>query len=98
MQEDVGRDRVVTSWRLGGFELALCSPANPVQILNFTLTNTLCLTDSSILAVERSPQYEHCQCVLTVHHILVRCPHHLQPVRGDVFGNKGIMELFQFHL
>ena len=35
-------------------------------------------------------------CILTVHHILVRCPH-LQPLRDDVFVNEGVMESFRFH-
>ena len=49
------------------------------------------LTDSFILAGDHPPPCEHCQCILTVHHILERYPY-LQPIRDDVFGNEGVME------
>ena len=54
------------------------------------------LTHSFILAGECPRQCEHSQCVLTVSHILMRCPH-LKPVRDGVFRNEGVMESFRFH-
>ena len=46
---------------------------------------------------ECPPQCEHCQCLLTVRQILVRCPH-LQAIRDDVFGHEGVMESSRFHI
>ena len=54
------------------------------------------LRQSLNLAEDNPPQCEHCHCILTVHHILGRCPH-LQLIRDDVFGNDDVIELFRFH-
>ena len=51
-------------------------------ILCRSLIDHTFLTHNSILAGAHLPECEHHQCILTVHHILVRCPH-LQPVRDD---------------
>ena len=53
------------------------------------------LTYSFILARDHPPQCEHCRCILTVRHILVRCPH-LLTIRDDIFGNEDVMESFRF--
>ena len=39
---------------------------------------------------------KHCQCILTVRHILVEC-NHLAQTRNDIFGRCGVVESFQFH-
>ena len=54
------------------------------------------LTHSYILKKDLAPQCEHCQCILTVCHILVEC-NHLARTRNDIFGRCGVMESLQFH-
>ena len=54
------------------------------------------LTHSYILKKDPPPQCEHCQCILTVRHILVEC-NHLAQTRNDIFGRCGVVESFQFH-
>ena len=54
------------------------------------------MTHSYILKKDPPPQCEHCQCILTVHHILVEC-NHLSQTRNDIFGRCGVVESFQFH-
>ena len=56
------------------------------------------MTHSYILKKDPPPQCEHCQCILTVRHILVEC-NHLAQTRNDrpIFGRCGMMESFQFH-
>ena len=39
---------------------------------------------------------EHCQCILTVRHILVECNHFAQE-RKDIFGRRDVVESFRFH-
>ena len=41
-------------------------------------------------------QFEQCQCILTVHHILVECNHFARE-RRDIFGRRGVVESFRFH-
>ena len=41
-------------------------------------------------------QCEHCQCILTVCHILVEC-NHLARTRNDIFGRCCVVESFKFH-
>ena len=43
------------------------------------------LTHSYILKKDHPPHCGHCQCILTVRHILVEC-NHLTPTRNDIFG------------
>ena len=52
------------------------------------------LTHSYILKKDPPPQ--HCQCILTVRHILVEC-NHLARTRNDIFGRCVVGEHFQFH-
>ena len=54
------------------------------------------LTRVFILNKDPPPQCEHCQCTLTVRHILMECDHR-KPTRKDIFGNTNILECFQFH-
>ena len=54
------------------------------------------MTHSYILKKDPPPQCEHCQCILTVRHILVEC-NHLAQTRSDIFGRCGVVESFQFH-
>jgi len=54
------------------------------------------LTHSFILKKDPPPQCEHCQCTLTVRHILVECGH-LKSMRKDIFGKRNVMESFRFH-
>ena len=54
------------------------------------------LTHSYIPKKDHPPQCEHCQCILTVRHILVEC-NHLTRTRNDIFGRCGVVEYFQFH-
>ena len=42
------------------------------------------------------PQCEHCQCILTVHHILVACNHFAEK-RKVIFGKRNVVESFRFH-
>ena len=42
------------------------------------------MTHSYILKKDLPPQCEHCQCILTVRHILVEC-NHLPQTRNDIF-------------
>ena len=39
---------------------------------------------------------EHCQCILTVRHILVECNNFAQETK-DIFGRRDVMESFSFH-
>ena len=54
------------------------------------------LTHSYILKKDPPPQCEHCQCILTVRHILVDC-NHLAQTRNDIFGRCCVVESFKFH-
>ena len=54
------------------------------------------LTHSYILRKDPPPLCEHCQCILTVHHILVECNHFAQE-RKDIFGRRDVVESFRFH-
>ena len=54
------------------------------------------LTHSYILRKDPPPLCEHCQCVLTVRHILVECNHFAQE-RKDIFGRRDVVESFRFH-
>ena len=42
------------------------------------------------------PQCEHCQCILTVRHILEEC-NRLEMTRNYIFGRCGAVESFQLH-
>ena len=55
------------------------------------------LTHSYILKKDPPPRCEHCQCTLTVRHILVECNHFAQE-RKDIFGRRDVVESFRFHL
>ena len=54
------------------------------------------LTHSYILKKDPPPWCDHCQCILTVRHILVEC-NHLAQTRIDIFDRCGVVESFQFH-
>ena len=54
------------------------------------------LTHSYILKKDPPPQCGHCQCTLTVRHILVDC-NHLAQRRNDIFGKCCVVESFKFH-
>ena len=54
------------------------------------------LTHSYILRKDHPPLCEHCQCTLTVRHILVECNHFAQE-RKDIFGRRDVVESFRFH-
>ena len=51
------------------------------------------LTHSYILRKDPPPLCEHCQCILTVHHILVECNH--CAVCLDIFGRRDVVESFR---
>ena len=54
------------------------------------------LTHSYILRKDPPPQCEHCQCILTVRHILVECNHFSQE-RKYIFGRRDVVESVRFH-
>ena len=54
------------------------------------------LTHSYILRKDPPPLCEHCQCILTVRHILVECNHFARE-RKDIFGRRDMVESFRFH-
>ena len=54
------------------------------------------LTHTYILSKDPPPRCEHCQCILTVQHILLECNHFAEK-RKDVFGKINVMESFRFH-
>ena len=54
------------------------------------------LTHSYILRKDPPPLCEHCQCILTVCHILVECNHFARE-RKDIFGRSDMVESFRFH-
>ena len=54
------------------------------------------LTHSYILRKDPPPLCEHCQCILTVRHILVECSHFARE-RKDIFGRRDVVESFRFH-
>ena len=53
------------------------------------------LTNPYILKKDPPPVCEHCQCNLTVRHILVECNHFAQE-RKDRFGRRDVVESFRF--
>ena len=53
-------------------------------------------THSYILRKDPPPLCEHCQCILTVRHILVECNHFAQEIK-DIFGRRDVVESFRFH-
>ena len=53
------------------------------------------LTHSYILRKGPPPQCEHCQCILTVHHILVMCNNFDQERKG-IIGRRDVIFLKQF--
>ena len=57
-----------------------------------------CVMPASIIHPKErsSTSCEHCQCILTVRHILVEC-NHLARTRNDIFGRCGVVEYLQFH-
>ena len=54
------------------------------------------LTHSYILKKDPPPLCEHCQCILTVHHILLECNHFAQE-RKYIFGRRYVVESFGLH-
>ena len=54
------------------------------------------MAHSYILKRDPPPQCEHCQCILTVRHILVEC-NHLAQTRNYIFFRCAVVESFQFH-
>ena len=54
------------------------------------------LTHSYILKKDPPPLCEHCQCILTVCHILVECNHFAQEMK-DIFRRRDVVERFRFH-
>ena len=54
------------------------------------------LTHSYILRKDPPPLCEHCQCILTVRHILVECNHFARE-RKDIFRRRDVVESFRFH-
>ena len=55
------------------------------------------LTHSYILRKDPPPLCEHCQCIMTVHHILVECNRFAKKKRKHVFGTRNVTEkLFYF--
>ena len=54
------------------------------------------LTHSYILRKDPPSLCEHCQCILTVRHILVECNHFAQESK-DIFGIRDVVESFRFH-
>ena len=54
------------------------------------------LTHSYILRKDPPPLCEHCQCILTVRHILAECNHFAQE-RKDIFGRRDVVESFRCH-
>ena len=53
-------------------------------------------THSYILKKDPPPLCEHCQCILTVRHILVECNHFARESK-DIFGRRDVVESFRFH-
>ena len=54
------------------------------------------LTRLHILKKDHPPLCEHCQCILTVRHILVEC-NHFDHESKDIFGRRDVVESFRFH-
>ena len=54
------------------------------------------LTHSYILRKDPPPQCEHCQCILTVRHILVECNHFARE-RKNIYGRRDVVESLRFH-
>ena len=55
------------------------------------------LTHSYILRKGPLPQCEHCQCILTVRHILVECNNFVEKRKG-IFDKRNVVESFRFNL
>ena len=54
-------------------------------------------THSYFLRKDPPPQFEHCQCILTVRNILVEC-NHFDQQRTDIFSGRDVVESLRFHL
>ena len=54
------------------------------------------LTHSYISRKDLPPQCEHCQCILTVRHILMEC-NHFDQERKDIFGRRDVVESLRFN-
>ena len=66
------------------------SALSPASILSELLTHCY------ILGKDPPPECEHCQCIWTVHHILVECNQFAEK-RKDIFGKRDVVELFRFN-
>ena len=49
------------------------------------------------ITIELLPQCEHCQCILTIRHILVES-NHLAQTKMEELGRRNVVESFEFHL
>ena len=65
---------------------------NEIVLCRASISHTH-LTHSYILSKDPPPQCEHCQCILTVQHMLVEC-NHFAGEKKDLFGKRNVMLLF----
>ena len=77
------------------FAMIVCIAHWIASIYSFTFILTF-TSASFILKKDPPPQCEHCQCILTVCHILVEC-NHLAQTRKDIFGGRNVVESVRFH-
>ena len=82
------------SWEIGSSPTRQCRK-DEVVLCRARIGHTH-LTHSYTLNKYSLPRCEHCQCILTVQHILVECNHFAEK-RTDVFGKRNVMESFRFH-
>ena len=79
------------SWETGS---SVIGDAGRIKLSCLRLSCTL---DPFTVFEERAPpQYEHCQCILSVHNILVEC-NHLAETRKYIVGRRHVMQSFRIH-
>ena len=88
-----GSNRFPLSLSEWSFTICLMPYNRKKNVLSASLNKTF---PSTCLYYLYLSQCEHCQCILTVRHILVECNHFAQKMK-DIFGKRNVVETFWFH-
>ena len=84
------------SWEIGSHPTAVQEGWNCFMSCPNECHKHTHLTHSYILRKDPPPQCEHCQCIMTVRHILVEC-NHFAKTRKKIFCRSNVVGSFRFH-